>query len=152
MNSSEGFGRFLDRTLKKLSQLVLQQFKENDIPINIEQWIVLQQVYLAGDEASQNLVTKNSYRNRATTSRLISVLCKKGLLTKERFEGDLKQYKLILTKDGEALVNKALPIVKKLRLIGYEGVDEGDFGDFAAFLRVLDCLFDNYLRYEEERK
>jgi len=148
MDTSQGFGRFLDRTLKKLSRLVLHGFKENNIPLNIEQWVVLQQVYLAGEAASQTLVTKNSYRGRATTSRVISGLCDKGLLVKERFEGDLKQHKLVLTEEGQALVDKTLPIVKELRLVGYEGMDEADF---EAFLRVLDHLWENYDRFGKSK-
>lgn len=145
MDTKQGFGRFLDRTLKKITQTYLHIFKENDIDLTIEQWVLLQQIYLAGENASQSDITKDAYRNRATTSRVISGLSKKGLLTKERFEGDFKQYKLVLTEKGKVMVEKILPLSKELRLVGYKNISEAEF---EVFLRVLDQLWINYEEYK----
>lgn len=147
MDTTQGFGRFLDRTLKKITQTYLHSFKKNGINLTMEQWVVLQQIYLVGENASQSNITKNAYRNRATTSRVIGGLSKKGLLTKERFEGNFKQYKLVLTEKGKEIIEKALPLSKELRLVGYQNVSEADFG---VFLRVLEQLWENYDGYEGE--
>ena len=100
MDRTEGFGVYLDRTLKKVQSTFLQVFAENNINLTIEQWVILQKVYLLGDKASQAEISKTNYRNRATTSRVISGLSEKGLLKKQRFDDDQKRFQLALTKAG----------------------------------------------------
>ena len=141
-----GFGFYLDRTLKKIVTVFLQHFKENDIDLTIEQWVILHRIHDLGDDASQVEISKLSYRNRATTSRVISGLAKKSLIQKKRFKGDQKRFKLIVTKKGLQIVKKALPIVEELRAVGYQNINDADF---EAFMKVLDQLWENYESIEK---
>lgn len=147
MAKSIGFGFYLDRTLKKIVTVFLQHFKNNGIDLTIEQWVILHRIHELGEEASQVEISKLSYRNRATTSRVISGLTKKGLIQKKRFKGDQKRYKLIVTQKGEEIVKKALPIVEDLRAVGYQNINDDDF---EAFMKVLDQLWENYESIEKE--
>ena len=40
MDRTEGFGVYIDRTLKKVQSTFLQAFAENDIDLTIEQWVI----------------------------------------------------------------------------------------------------------------
>lgn len=140
-----GFGFYLDRTLKTLSSVYIKHFKANSIDLTIEQWVILQRIYELGSEASQVEISKISYRNRATTSRVIGGLISKGLVKKDRFKGDLKRYRLVITSKGNKVVQKVLPITRDLREVGYNNINKKDFD---TFLKVLDQLWSNYDEYE----
>lgn len=145
MDRTEGFGVYIDRTLKKVQSTFLQAFAENDIDLTIEQWVILQRVDLEGKDASQADIAKSNFRNRATTSRVISGLCKKGYLKKSRFRDDQKRYKLIVTEDGAALMQKVLPLIQDLRKVSAQGISEEEF---ETFYKVLDQLWENFDQYE----
>lgn len=145
MDRTEGFGVYIDRTLKKVQSTFLQVFAENNIDLTIEQWVILQRVHLEGKEASQADIAKSNFRNRATTSRVISGLCKKGLLQKSRFRDDQKRYKLIMTDEGAELMKKVMPYIKDLRKVSTKGISEEEF---ETFYNVLDQLWENFDQYE----
>ncbi len=145
MDRTEGFGVYIDRTLKKVQGTFLQAFAENDIDLTIEQWVILQRVDLEGKDASQADIAKSNFRNRATTSRVISGLCKKGYLKKSRFRDDQKRYKLIVTEEGTALMQKVLPLIQDLRKVSAQGISADEF---EIFYKVLDQLYENFDQYE----
>lgn len=148
MDRTEGFGVYLDRTLKKVQATFLTAFAENNIDLTIEQWVILRRVHLLGADASQSEISNTNFRNRATTSRVISGLCKKGLLNKSRFSTDQKRFKLVMTKEGEQLMQRAMPLISEIRSMSTENISEEEFD---IFLKVLDQIWENYDRYESNR-
>lgn len=149
MDRTEGFGVYIDRTLKKVQSTFLQVFADNGIDLTIEQWVILQRVHLEGTDASQADIAKSNFRNRATTSRVISGLCKKGLLKKSRFRDDQKRYKLVMTEAGQRLMEKVLPLIQDLRRVSTIHISEEAF---ETFYQVLDQLYDNFDKYEGFKK
>ena len=147
MDRTEGFGIYLDRTLKKVQRTFLNAFLENNIDLTIEQWVILRRVHLLGDDASQAEISNTNFRNRATTSRVIRGLCKKGFLKKLRFRDDQKRFKLIMTPEGEELMLRVMPLIKEIRTMSIEHISEAEFD---VFLKVLDQIWENYDRYESE--
>ncbi|MGB2153318.1 MAG: MarR family winged helix-turn-helix transcriptional regulator [Flavobacteriaceae bacterium] len=141
MDSSKGFGHYLDRTVKRIQLAYQKAFKDRNIDLTIEQWVILQQIYELGDTASQRELTNLNFRTRATTSRMITNLVEKGYITKSLFERDLKRYKLELTPRGRGLIETLLPFIKELRAIGYRNIDDTDF---QVFLNVLNQIWENY--------
>lgn len=141
MDRIEGFGLYLDLTLKKISETYLRVFKKNNINLTIEQFVILQRIDRLGKNASQKDIVQTNFRNRATTSRVISGLCKKQFLIKNRFKSDLKRYRLIITKYGRYELDKAHPHVKKLRNLSKKNIKEHDFN---ALLNVMEKIRDNY--------
>lgn len=147
MTSDRGFGIYLDRTLKKILLAYQRAFQENNIDLTIEQWVILQRVHELGENASQVEIAKASYRNRATTSRVIRGLSKKGLIEKARFKGDQKRFKLVITEEGKSLLRKVLPIAQELRKVGYEHIAPEKF---TIFLEILDQIWHNYDALEHQ--
>ncbi len=141
LDQSTKYGMLIDKTLKKITSKYLSEFKKAGIALSMEQWVILNRIEELGDEASQIEISKMSYRNPATTSRVIGGLCKMGYLLKERFDGDAKRFKLKLTKDGQLMLDNARPIVKRLRARGYKNIEAGDF---ETFLKVLDQFYLNF--------
>lgn len=136
-----GIGLHLDRVLRQIQKRYLSAFAEKDIEITIEQWVLLHKIYECGDHAAQADIVRTDFRNRATTSRVISGLERKGYIRKDRFDGDRKRFRLSLTPEGRELVRQALPLAQELRVLAVEGIDEGEF---RVFLRVLEAIRSNY--------
>ncbi|MGY8945519.1 MAG: MarR family transcriptional regulator [Flavobacteriales bacterium] len=145
MDRIEGFGLYLDLTLKKISETYLSVFKKNNINLTIEQFVILQRIDRLGSSASQKDIVETNFRNRATTSRVISGLCKKKLVKKKRFKSDLKRYKLIITEDGYRELDKAHPHVQKLRDLSKKNIKQKDFNEL---LIVLKKIRNNYEHYD----
>lgn len=146
MENTNGFAFHLDKTLRKIKTIYEQEFTRLGLDITIEQWVILQNIYKLEGEASQAELSQLNYRNRATTSRVINKLCEKNLVVKERFENDLKQYKLVLTDAGHDLVDKAMPSVKALRDVGHSTISNEEFD---LFLNVLGKIWQNYSGFEK---
>ncbi|MBT8188758.1 MAG: MarR family transcriptional regulator [Croceitalea sp.] len=136
-----GIGLHLDLVLRKVQDAYLRTFKELHIDLTIEQWVILYRIYQLGSQASQTEIVKSNFRNRATTSRVIGGLEKKGYIKKTRFDGDMKRYKLKLTTNGQALIAKIEPHAKQLRKRAVKNLDTAAFD---TFLNVLDQIGENY--------
>lgn len=146
MDLTGGFAFYMDRALKRVQLSYLRQFKRKEIDLSIEQWVILQRIYQLRPDASQAEITKTNYRDKAATSKVISGLEKKGLISKERFKDDQKRYKLVITEAGEALVLAVLPMVMQLRSVGHRNISEADF---EVFLKVVNQIWENYNTLEE---
>lgn len=137
----QGIGLHLDLVLRKIQEAYLKKFELLEVDMTIEQWVILYQVYQLGDTASQREVVKSNFRNRATISRVIGGLERKGWLNKTRFEGDQKRFKLELTAVGKGIVDLVLPHAKELRK---QAVTDLKPSEFDTFLRVLGRIGENY--------
>lgn len=136
-----GIGLHLDLVLRKVQDAYLRKFKELGVELTIEQWVILYRIYQLGEDVSQSDIVKSNFRNRATTSRVIGGLERKGWITKTRFEGDLKRFKLELTQIGQDTIAKVEPYAHVLRKQAIKGLDNDEF---ETFLKVLDKIGDNY--------
>lgn len=146
MPQTTEYGFYIDKTLKKLQSIYLQTFKKNAIDLTIEQWAILHRIYQLGENGSQSEITKTNYRNRATTSRVISKLVQKGMVLKERFDGDGKRFKLTVTDNGKQLIERVEPLIINLRNVG---VTEIGRQEFSTFISVLDKIWINYNSFEK---
>ena len=146
MKQPSGYGFLIDKTLKKLQSIYLHAFKDNGVDLTIEQWAILHRIYELGDEASQTEITKTNYRNRATTSRVISGLVKKELLIKGRFIGDSKRLKLTITAKGHKIIAIVEPIMYRLRAVGVMDINQKEYDNFIS---VLDKIWTNCESYQQ---
>lgn len=137
----QGIGLHLDLVLRKIQKAYLRAFDELGVEVTIEQWVILHQIYELGDAASQREIVKGNFRNRATISRVIGGMERKGWITKTRFEGDQKRFKLELSEEGRKIIELTLPSALNLRKLAIKNIDPVEF---ATFLRVLDQMGDNY--------
>lgn len=137
----QGMGLHLDLVLRKIQRSYLNAFDALGVDITIEQWVILYQIHQLGEEASQRDIVKGNFRNRATTSRVIAGLERKGWISKMRFEGDQKRFKLALTSEGQEILDKTLPTAMQLRKLAIKNIDPAEF---EIFLRVLDQMGENY--------
>ena len=136
-----GIGLHLDLVLRKVQDAYLRRFQELNVDMTIEQWVILHQIYELGDAASQRDIVQSNFRNRATISRVIGGLERKGWIKKTRFNGDQKRFKLELTEKGSNIIEVVLRHALELRQKAIENLDGNEF---EVFLKVLDQIGENY--------
>ncbi|MFS4416374.1 MarR family winged helix-turn-helix transcriptional regulator [Maribacter sp. 2307ULW6-5] len=136
-----GIGLHLDLVLRKVQDAYLRTFRELGLELTIEQWVVLYRIHQLGAEASQAAIVRSNFRNRATTSRVIGGLERKGWIKKKRFKGDKKRFKLELTPAGNEVIAAVAPHAVALRKRAVRGLDTSKFH---IFLEVLDAIGANY--------
>ncbi|MBL6647201.1 MAG: MarR family transcriptional regulator [Flavobacteriaceae bacterium] len=141
MDRTDGLGFHIDRTLKTVQLAYQQQFSDNNIGLTIEQWVLLDYIQKLSPGALQSDLSKLNFRNRATTSRVVKGLIRKGLVAKLRLENNQKQYILDLTSEGVKIWHLANQVVQKLRRLGKKDISSADFN---VFLSVLEKVHENY--------
>ena len=139
-SNPKNFGATIDRTLKIIKANYQKAFNEVGVDITTEQWVLLDTLY-QNNGISQNDLANGSFKNAPTVSRIIDLLCKKGLTERHRFENDRRRYKIFLTPLGNEIYKKALPIVIDLRAKGWKNLSEKDYLDFN---RIMDQIFLNF--------
>ena len=138
--NTKNFGAYIDRTIKIIRQNYLKAFKEIDVDLTTEQWVLLDSLY-DSDGVSQNELANESFKNAPTVSRIVDLLCKKGMTERKRFESDKRRYKVFLTKKGKDTYKKTKPQVLKLRKKGWKNLTDEDY-DF--FLKIMNQIFENF--------
>ncbi|WP_431125790.1 MarR family winged helix-turn-helix transcriptional regulator [Flagellimonas flava] len=140
-----GIGLHLDLVLRRIQEAYLKKFEELGVDLTIEQWVILHRISELGKTASQRDIVRSNFRNRATTSRVIGKLEQKGWISKARFDGDQKRFKLELTRKGKKIIKLVLPHAVNLRKLAIKDLDNEDF---EIFLKVLVQIGYNYYSNE----
>ena len=90
---------------------------------------------------SQAELASKSFKDAPTTSRILDLLEKKKYIERQRFENDRRRYKIFLTTQGKQVIKKLQPLVKDLRLQGWQNLTEEDYQNF---LRIINQVFENF--------
>ena len=136
---SKIFGAYLDRTIRVVRLDLIRRFKEVGADITPEQWIILSSL-AEQDGQSQSELANGSFKNAPTVSRIIDLLCDKGLTVRKRFGNEKRRKKIMLTEKGRETIQLVLPVVIEARQQGWEGLSDQDYKDF---IRIINTIFRN---------
>jgi DNA-binding MarR family transcriptional regulator len=129
----------LDRTARKVKQYAQQKFKEFDFGITVDQWLLLKQLY-ANESLKQNELAELLFKDNPTLTRIIDLLCEKGLTIRKLHPTDRRSFQVALTKEGKKKVEQMKPKIKNIRLKAWEGLSQKDF---THFRKVLNTIYEN---------
>ncbi|MEL6140538.1 MAG: MarR family transcriptional regulator [Bacteroidota bacterium] len=146
LHADKNVGTYLDRTLKVVKQHYLRAFRAAGADISTEQWVLIDQLYNENG-LSQTDLANGSYKNAPTVSRIIDLLCDKGFVERQRFEGDRRRYKIYLTKSGRQLHQKLMPRVLELRQQTWQGLSDEDWEKLKI---ILGKVLENFTPEPEE--
>lgn len=138
---TKNYGEYLDRTAKLIKIDLARKFKQNDINITPEQWVILSKLYQKNGQSQTNL-GESSYKDAPTVSRIVDLLCKKGLTNREPFEGDRRRFQINLTDQGKATVEKAIPIIETTRKKGWDKLTNEDY---ETLIRIINQISSNFI-------
>lgn len=134
-------GFYVDRTYKVVRQDLINRFKEANIDLTPEQWVLVSYLYDVG-ECSQKDLANESFKDQPTVSRIVDLLSKKNILLRKQDMSDGRRLKVSLTEEGKQLVEQAKPFVTTSREIGWKGLSEEESNQL---VKLLDRVFNNYL-------
>jgi len=129
----------LDRTARKVKQYAQQRFKEKGFNITVDQWLVLKHLS-EHEEMKQNELAELIFKDNPTVTRIIDLLCQKGLTERKLHPSDRRSFIVSLTKGGNKKVDQLKPKIKDIRLKAWEGLTERDFNQFK---KVLNSIYNN---------
>lgn len=129
----------LDRTARRVKQYAQQRFKELDLNITVDQWLLLKHLY-ESDCMKQNELAELLFKDNPTLTRIIDLLCNKGLTVRKLHPTDRRSFHVELTKEGRKKVEQIKPKIKTIRLKAWEGLSNKDF---THFKKVLNTIYQN---------
>ncbi|MCX8211903.1 MAG: MarR family transcriptional regulator, partial [Lewinella sp.] len=100
--SYDNVGTLLDRTTRLLKAHFQRAFKDAEVDLTPEQWVVLDHLHKEGS-SSQTELANGTFKDAPTVSRIIDKLAKKGLAARKRFPNDRRRYQVALTAKGESI-------------------------------------------------
>jgi DNA-binding MarR family transcriptional regulator len=129
----------LDRTARRVKQYAQHRFNELEFNITVDQWLVLRSLS-HHDGVNQKELANEIFKDMPTLTRMIDLLCEKGLTRRTPHPDDRRSFRVNLTAAGKTKVEKLKPMIRKIRLKAWEGLSEQDFDQFK---RILDAIYIN---------
>jgi len=136
---SEISGFILERTAKRMKQFFQQRLAAAEADITIDQWVLLQELD-KHDGQSQLELARATFKDAPTVTRIIDLLCKKGLTRRTPDCEDRRRFRIELTDAGREKIRQVLPLVKSFRQEAWQGLSEAEVDQLVI---TLNKLFDN---------
>jgi DNA-binding MarR family transcriptional regulator len=133
------YSLLLDRTARKVKWYAQQQFKELGFDMTVDQWLVMK-LTDENEALSQRELAALMYKDMPTVTRIVDILCTKGLVEREESPADRRVSILKLTEEGREKVTNSRKQVRSIRLKAWEGLNERDFDEFN---RILNKIYEN---------
>lgn len=138
-NETDIYGYYIDRTAKAIKSDLSARFKAVGVDLTPEQWIILNKLSKQ-DGQTQVELGDSTYKDAATTSRIIDLLCKKGFAERQPHDKDRRKFRIWLTDQGKATIKKAYPVVLESRNAGWGDLSKEDYDHL---IRIINTVFSN---------
>jgi DNA-binding MarR family transcriptional regulator len=132
-------GFVIERTAKRMKQACQQYFHQAGIDLTVDQWVLLQELHRT-DGQGQNDLARKTFKDAPTVTRIIDILCKKGLTERTTDPDDRRKFNIFLTPAGKKLIGDAIPVIKQFRLQAYSGLTDDELDLLNG---ILDRIFLN---------
>lgn len=137
-SNSPGF--LIYRTAALLRAGLGQAFQEKGFNVTPDQWAVLSSLWEA-EGVHQSVLSRKTAKDRHNIARILKLLEKKGLVSREPHRGDKRCLVVRLTQEGKELTPKLIPIVTEFSQQAFEGLTQGDLPEMKRILsRILENL------------
>jgi DNA-binding MarR family transcriptional regulator len=133
-------GFILERTARKMKQAFQRLLKDISAGITADQWVVLDTLR-KGDGLSQFEISELVFKDPPTLTRIIDLLCQKGLVKRKAHAEDRRRMQVFLTESGNRLIQDLLPVVREFRSRGWNNLSEEELHHLQ---RLLDRVFSNF--------
>jgi DNA-binding MarR family transcriptional regulator len=126
----------LDRTARRVKQYAQKRFKELGFNITVDQWLILKNLS-ERKGMKQNELAEMVFKDNPTLTRMIDLLCRKGLTQRVINPDDRRSFVVSLTREGQKKVEQLKPKLKDVRAKAWEGLSEKDFNQFKKILNTI---------------
>jgi len=129
-------GFILERTARRMKQYFAHTLKSANADITVDQWVLLQELHNR-DKQSQLELAQATFKDAPTITRIIDILCKKGLTERQPDPADRRRFQVVLTVKGKASINELMPVVKKFRTQAWSALEVEDIDKLVDMLNAI---------------
>ena len=139
MKEDRSLGYFLGRTLRIFLNEATIEFKNKNIDLTFEQYLMLK---IIDSDASiiQQDIARQLKKDKSIVVRQLDNLMEKEYVVRVSNSSDKRKKNLVLTSDGKEIMNRISQLNFKISHKLIEGVSETDYN---SFLFVLDKICEN---------
>lgn len=109
----KSIGYVINKIAMKLKAELLNGFRSHGYRITTEQWAVLI-CLLETDGKTQSEIAEKLFKDKTNLSRILDGMEKKEWIVRHTHENDRRSYRIFITKEGEAIVEKLIPIARRI--------------------------------------
>ena len=113
----------IDKTNKVARKYSQDAFVKAGFDVTVDQWLVLKKI-ADTEQINQVELAASLFKDTASITRILQLLAKKKLVSKEFKESDRRNLLLSLTSKGEQFYKQLLPLVRAMRIQGVHDFNE----------------------------
>jgi MarR family transcriptional regulator, transcriptional regulator for hemolysin len=117
----------IEKTIKSYRQLAQQKLRQAGLHITVDQWLTLNLLHESPGNSQKELAEK-VFKDKASITRIITLLVKAGYLQRDEHASDQRRSSLWITSAGDVLLKKAARIVRGYRATALNGIPVRDLG------------------------
>lgn len=130
----------MERNMRRARHITYQVFNKHGIDLTVDQWVTLKKISET-ENISQKEIAEAVFKDAPTVTRIIDLLCKKGLTERKTNPNDRRKFFIHLTEEGEKTIRSVFPLVKLLRLQSTKNFSKEELNELRNYLnRIFDNL------------
>lgn len=133
------YSYLLDRTARKVKQYAQRRFNAENYDITVDQWLIIKNLNSSND-MNQSQLAEITGKDHPTLTRIIDLLCKKGLTERKIQPNDRRCFTIHLTDLGKQRVTEWTPKMAEIRMKAWQNLKEDDYINLK---RILDTIYQN---------
>ena len=126
----------IDKSIKAYRQYAQKQLKEAGFQVTIDQWLVLKNIQEL-PQISQQELSRRVFKDTASVTRIIDLLVKQGMITREASENDRRRNFLSVTREGIKTLKDIQPVIMKNRATALKGIDPRELETLKKNLQTI---------------
>lgn len=133
----EHLGRIISRAKNLMTQSLQHAFNEkSNFKVTVEQWAILI-VLWEEDGISQTLLAERALKDKPTTTRMLTILERRGVIVRRRDETDKRAYKIFLTDEGYADMEQLIPLAVQVLQKAETSLAEQEVTELKRMLKIF---------------
>ena len=136
MDFESSVGPWINRTMKMVDLYFQDAFNANDFNLTKNQWLLLK-ILMDDDGKPQNELAFITNRDKASLTRLISVMEKKNLVARISSKEDKRINHIYITKKGVSTFKETLPVVTKVLDTMQEGLTQNEVENAIEIMKKI---------------
>lgn len=139
------YSYLLDRTARKVKQYAQRRFNAANYDITVDQWLIIKSLNSSND-MNQSQLAEITGKDHPTLTRIIDLLCKKGLTERKIQPNDRRCFVIHLSELGKQKAIEWTPKMAEIRMKAWQNLAEEDYKNLK---RILDTIYKNLDEQEE---
>ncbi len=135
INTSIGYN--LNYTVRLMRRFSSEILIKKGLDITLDQWGVIKILEEHEGQGTSGILAESMQKDRPTLTRIVDILCRKGLTERMNDPKDRRRIVINLTRAGRSRLRKAYPIVEGIRAQLTQGVSAQEISQLQAILKKI---------------